>query len=197
MRKSLLTAMLLMISLASFAQIEDNFDSNIFSWNETSSKRGVALVKDGVLHMESKGEKLMCVTYLPVDIMKPFVLSCEALAKKLSGDKTFGIIIDYVDEKNYMCFYMNEDEALLEVYREGILKGNKYARHNFQSGKNLSFVFEVEYKLNELVFKVNNITIMAYRSPLGVHGCMLDTSGFGFFAKDGMVIDFDNLKVTQ
>ena len=92
---------------------------------------------------------------------------------------------------------MNEDEALLEVYREGILKGNKYARHNFQSGKNLSFVFEVEYKLNELVFKVNNITIMAYRSPLDVHGCMLDTSGFGFFAKDGMVIDFDNLKVMQ
>jgi hypothetical protein len=53
--------------------------------------------------------------------------------------------------------------------------------------------FEVEYNLNELVFK----RAMTYRRRVAKDEYLLGTSGIGFFARGGQVIDFDNLKVIQ
>lgn len=197
MKRNFLIAIMLLSTSVSFAQMEDDFESNQYYWNETSSKRGVALIKDGVLHMESKGEPLLCTTYAPFDVNKPFVLTCEALAKKVTDDKIFGIVLDYEDEQNYMRFYICEEEARLEVIKEGIVKGARYERINLQSGKKVGITFEVEYGLNELIFKVNNARALAYRKRVVGDEFLLGTSGIGFFAKDGMVIDFDNLKVMQ
>ena len=58
-------------------------------------------------------------------------------------------------------------------------------------------VFEVEYNLNELVFKVNGVKAMSYRRRLAKDEFLLGTSGIGFFAQEGQVIDFDNLKIIQ
>lgn len=196
MRNFLLAIMLLSTSV-SFAQMEDDFESNQYNWNEISSNRGIALIKDGVLHMESKGEPLLCTTYASFDVNKPFVLTCEALAKKVTDDKIFGVVLDYEDEKNYMCFYICEEEARLEVIKKGEKVAERYERINLQSGKKVGITFEVEYGLNELIFKVNNIRALTYRRRVAKDEFLLGTSGIGFFAKDGMVIDFDNLKVTQ
>ena len=57
--------------------------------------------------------------------------------------------------------------------------------------------FEVEYNLNELIYRVNGIKAMSYRRRLSKDEFLLGTSGIGFFAKGGQIIDFDNLKIVQ
>lgn len=179
------------------AQMEDDFETNQFGWTETAGKRGTAVVKDGVLHMESKGVPLMSTIYAPFDINKPFILTCEALAKKIDDDRVFGIVLDYEDEQNFLCFYICEGEARLEVYKENRLIANRYETIKLKAGKRVGIEFEVEYNLNELIFKVNGIKSMAYRRRVQKDEFLLGTSGIGFFARNGQVIDFDNLKIMQ
>lgn len=182
---------------SSFAQMEDDFETNQFGWTETAGKRGTALIQDGVLHMESKGAPLKSTIYAPIDINKPFILTCEALAKKIDDDKVFGIVLDYEDEQNFMCFYICEGEARLEVYRENRLIAYRYDTIKLKAGKRIGVEFEVEYNLNELVFKVNGVRAMAYRRRVQKDEFLLGTSGIGFFARNGQIIDFDNLKIVQ
>ena len=95
----LLSLLLCMISPNLYAQVmEDDFESNQFGWTESVGKRGVAVIRDGVLHMESKGKPLTSTCYGSFDINKPFILQAEALAKKIDDDKIFEILLDYEDD---------------------------------------------------------------------------------------------------
>lgn len=197
MKKIALLSFMLLLCGSIFAQMEDDFESNQWGWNERSDNKGVALVKDGVMHIESKSKPIFATVYAPFDIDKPFILTCEALVKKINNDKIFGIVLDYEDENNYMCFYLSEDEAKLEVFREDKLIAKRYEAIKLNSGKSVGVTFEVEYALNELVFKVNGVKAMTYRRRLEKDQFLLGTSGIGFFARNGQVIDFDNLKIIQ
>ena len=184
------------LTLAAQVMIDD-FESNQFGWTESAGKRGMAVIKDGVMHLESKGKGINSTCYAPVDFSKPFILSCEALAKKIDDDKIFGILLDYEDDQNYMLFYICEGEANLEVVREDKIVGRKQEALKLKKGKKVGVDFEVEYNLNELVFKVNGVRAMVYRRKIAQGEFMLGTSGIGFFARGGQVIDFDNLKISQ
>lgn len=197
MKKILTFLAAMLFPVAMNAQMEDDFETNQFGWTETAGKRGTAVVKDGVLHMESKALPLMSTVYAPFDINKPFILTCDALAKKIDDDRVFGIVLDYEDEQNFMCFYICEGEARLEVYKENRLVANRYDTIKLKAGKRVGIEFEVEYNLNELVFKVNGVKAMAYRRRVQKDEFLLGTSGIGFFARNGQVIDFDNLKIVQ
>lgn len=199
MRRLVLTFgfVLSICSLAYSQTIEDDFETNQFGWSEQSSKRGIALVKDGVLHMESKDNHLTSTCYAPFDYAKPFILKVEALAKKIDDDKIFGILLDYEDDQNYLLFYICEGEARLEVCKEDKVIGRKFEALKLKSGKRIGVEFEVEYNLNELIYRVNGIKAMTYRRRLSKDEFLLGTSGIGFFAKGGQVIDFDNLKIVQ
>lgn len=193
-----LIAFALISCTSAFAQIEDTFDTNQFGWTESAGKRGSALIKDGVMHMESKGDASLTSTcYAPFDFNKPFVLSVDALAKKIDDDKIFGILLDYEDDSNFLLFYMREGEAILERFYEGRLVAVKRDKLKINSGKKVGLTIEVEYNLSELAFKVNDVKAMTYRRRLQKDESLLGTSGFGFFAKYGQVIDFDNLKIMQ
>lgn len=181
-----------------YAQVmEDDFESNQYGWTETIGKRGLAVIRDGAIHLESKGGPLTSTCYAPFDINKPFVLSVEALAKKIDDDKIFGILLDYEDDQNYILFYICEGEANLEVCRENDIVGRKREALKLSKGKRVGIEFEVEYNLNELVFKVNGVRAMNYRRRVAKDDFLLGTSGIGFFARGGQVIDFDNLKIIQ
>lgn len=181
-----------------YAQVmEDDFESNQFGWTESVGKRGIAVIRDGVLHMESKGKPLTSTCYGSFDINKPFILQAEALAKKIDDDKIFGILLDYEDDQNYILFYICEDEANLEVVKEDKLIGRKQEALKLKKGKKVGVEFEVEYNLNELVYKVNGVRAMSYRRRVAKDEFLLGTSGIGFFARGGQVIDFDNLKIIQ
>lgn len=194
----LLSLLLCMISPNLYAQVmEDDFESNQFGWTESVGKRGVAVIRDGVLHMESKGKPLTSTCYGSFDINKPFILQAEALAKKIDDDKIFGILLDYEDDQNYILFYICEDEANLEIVKEDKLIGKKQEALKLKKGKRVGIEFEVEYNLNELVYKVNGVRAMSYRRRVAKDEFLLGTSGIGFFARGGQVIDFDNLKIIQ
>lgn len=177
--------------------MEDDFESNQYGWTESVGKRGIAVIRDGVLHMESKGKPLTSTCYGSFDINKPFILQAEALAKKIDDDKIFGILLDYEDDQNYILFYICEDEANLEVVKEDKLIGRKQEALKLKKGKKVGVEFEVEYNLNELVYKVNGVRAMSYRRRVAKDEFLLGTSGIGFFARGGQVIDFDNLKIIQ
>ena len=199
MKKYLYLSLLLcMISPNLYAQVmEDDFESNQFGWTESVGKRGIAVIRDGVLHMESKGKPLTSTCYGSFDINKPFILQAEALAKKIDDDKIFGILLDYEDDQNYILFYICEDEANLEIVKEDKLIGRKQEALKLKKGKRVGVEFEVEYNLNELVYKVNGVRAMSYRRRVAKDEFLLGTSGIGFFARGGQVIDFDNLKIIQ
>jgi hypothetical protein len=195
---SILILFLFVIIPSLKAQImEDDFETNQYGWTESVGNRGIAVIRDGVLHMESKAKPLTSTCYGSFDINKPFILQVEALAKKIDNDKIFGILLDYEDDQNYILFYICEDEANLEVVRENKVIGRKQEALKLRKGKKVGIEFEVEYNLNELVYKVNGVRAMTYRRRVARNEFLLGTSGIGFFARDGQVIDFDNLKVVQ
>ena len=180
--------------------MEDDFGSNQYNWSELSNKRGEAIIKDGVLHLESlptaSSNDVMSTCYAPFDVNKPFVLSVEALVEKIDSKKVFGILLDYEDERNYILFYISDNEAKLEIKKENNLVGYKEEAIKIRKGKKVGIEFEVEYNLNELVFKVNGIRAMAYRRRISKEDFLLGTSGIGFYTRKGS-IDFDNLKIIQ
>ena len=156
------------------------------------------MVKDGVLHMEAKGVfALTSTTYAPLDINKPFVLTVDALANAVNNVGIFGILLDYEDDSNYILFYLNEGDAKLEVVREDKIIGRKFETLKLKAGRKVGIGFEIEYSLNELVFKVNGVRAMTYRRRLAKDEYLLGTSGIGFFAKGNQKIDFDNLSIMQ
>lgn len=197
--KKLLFLVTLFVSFNSavYAQVmEDDFESNQYNWSELSSSRGKALIRDGVLHLESSSKFVLSTCYAPFDVNKPFILSVEALAKKIDSRNLFGILLDYEDEQNYILFYISDDEAKLEITRENKIVGYKEEALKLRKGKKVGLEFEVEYNLNELIFKVNGVRAMAYRRRISKDDFLLGTSGIGFYARKGS-IDFDNLKITQ
>lgn len=193
----LLTFIIFSCHTLAIAQVmEDDFESNQYNWSELSSSRGKALIRDGVLHLESSSKFVLSTCYAPFDVNKPFVLTVEALAKKIDNRNLFGILLDYEDEQNYILFYISDDEAKLEILRENKLVGYKEESLKLRKGKKVGIDFEVEYNLNELIFKVNGVRAMAYRRRISKDDFLLGTSGIGFYARKGS-IDFDNLKIIQ
>ena len=197
MRNLLCMICMMFICIYAKAQVmDDDFESNQYNWAERSSSKGIALIRDGVMHLESKSKPVTATCYAPFDVNKPFVMTVEALAKKIDGSKLFGILLDYEDDQNFILFYINEDEAKLEIYKEDKLIGYKEEALKLRSGKKVGLEFEVEYNLNEIVYKVNGVRAMAYRRRIEKDDYLLGTSGIGFYARKGE-IDFDNLKILQ
>lgn len=180
-----------------FCQImEDDFESNQYNWSELSSSRGKALIQDGVMHLKSNTKFVLSTCYAPFDVNKPFILSVEAMAESINNVNVFGILLDYEDEQNYILFYISDGEAKLEITKENKIVGYKEEALKLRKGKKVGLEFEVEYNLNELIFKVNGVRAMSYRRRIAKDDFLLGTSGIGFYARKG-TIDFDNLKVIQ
>jgi hypothetical protein len=183
--------------VTSFAQImEDNFDSNQYNWSELSNKRGKALIQNGVMHLDSRTKYVLSTCYAPIDVNRPFILSVEAVARKIDSSRLYGILLDYEDDQNFILFYIKNDEARLEVCKEDKVIGYKRESLKLRRGRNVGLRFEIEYNLNELIFKVNGVRAMSYRRRIAKDDFLLGTSGIGFYTRKGM-IDFDNLKVMQ
>ena len=102
MRNLLCMICMMFICIYAKAQVmDDDFESNQYNWAERSSSKGIALIRDGVMHLESKSKPVTATCYAPFDVNKPFVMTVEALAKKIDGSKLFGILLDYEDDQNF------------------------------------------------------------------------------------------------
>ena len=128
MRNLLCMICMMFICIYAKAQVmDDDFESNQYNWAERSSSKGIALIRDGVMHLESKSKPVTATCYAPFDVNK---------------------------------------QAKLEIYKEDKLIGYKEEALKLRSGKKVGLEFEVEYNLNEIVYKVNGVRAMAYLAVL-------------------------------
>lgn len=179
----------------------DTFDSNQYGWTETTMRGGLGIIKDGVLRIESKTQMVTVTCYAPFDFNKPFTMSVDALADKISGTiKSCGLLFDYEDDRNYIKFALFDDHSVLERVVGGQVVAHKEEDLKLGKGENVGFHVEVEYSLSELLFRVNGVKALTYRRRLPDGHFLLGTSGIGFYSEcssRSQKVSYDNLIIEQ
>lgn len=186
-------------SLCTNAQVMvDEFDTNQYGWTETTQRGGTAIIKDGVMRLEAKSSSSVYATcYAPFDFNKPFSLSVDVLADKINTMPEFGLLFDFEDDQNYLEFVMYRDRAVLRRKVADQVVATKQEDLKLEKGKNIGLQIEVEYTLNELLFRINGVKALSYRRRVPYNEFLLGTSGIGFIAGYGQKVSFDNLKIEQ
>lgn len=200
MKKIFFSILYCLLSVQIWAQSKESFDNNSWQWIEYSGPEGEAIIKEGVMHLESKRDAKgigvedildqVCTTaYAPMDPQQGFTMKCQALVKKIDSKKTFGIILDYKDNWNCILLQVKEDIAELYTVEKGHVTG--YMRNQFKLGKQkkAELDFLVKYIDGTLELRVNDI--MALKKKY----VEITSNGIGFFAYGKMEVDFDNLEV--
>lgn len=174
------------------AQIKDNFDSNKLGWTEYSSSRSESIITDGHMHLVSKNDdSAITVCYPALDVTRNFEIKCDVLAKKIDDDKTFGIVIDYMDEYNFTVFLVTEGMAMFRQYKENKLIGRIYAPIKLKEQKRAVVELKIKSEYQKIEFYVNGMKALERRF---LH---MDSNGVGFIAGGKQKIDFDNFEVIQ
>lgn len=193
--------------LSANAQMKDTFDSNKFGWTEVSGKDGDALIIDGKMHIEGKksGTSLFGALagvqgapsfvethcYAPVDVKKDFEIKCDAFVKKISDNNTFGLILNYIDEGNYMAFVISEGQAMLIRVKDYNMVGRIRADIKLKSQKKADIKLKIKSTFQKLEFFINDMKALECRY------LPLESSGIGFYVFGQQTIDFDNLEIIQ
>lgn len=135
--KKLLVALFALGTLTANAQtFKDTFDSNSMGWTEISGKDGEAVIKEGVMHLEGKksgglsllggvkdASEIMTHCFTNIDVQKNFEIKCKANVKKINENNMVGIVLDYLDDRNFMLFAIDDKQAYFLQYRDGDLVG--------------------------------------------------------------------------
>lgn len=197
----LLTALVAMTATSAFAQVKETFDSNSWQWTEYSADMGRAYIIEGVMRLESKSDKndvtldemvgsVATHSFLPMDPAKGFDLKCTATLEKFEGKKSFGIILDYIDDMNCIVFMIKGDCAWLYKMKEGKIVGQQKNQFKLQKGKkNTSLDIQVTYMGGELEFRVNDVQALLCKYV------PITSNGFGFFAFGKCKVDFDDVEI--
>lgn len=192
---------MLLLPLVGFSQTTENFDSNSWGWSEYSGDSGDAIIMNGVLHLESKRDRVndiqdvvngICsIAYAPIDPQKGFKLTCEALIDKVDYDKTFGIVLDYQDDWNCIILLIKRDNAYYYRVREGKVVGFLHRQFKLGKQKKAALDISVRYIDNNLELRVNDINAFGTE----IRNVQIDSNGIGFFAFGKVKVDFDNVTV--
>lgn len=197
----LLIVAVVLTAMSAFSQVKETFDSNSWQWTEYSADLGRAYIIEGVMRLESKTDKdnitldemvgsVATHSFLPMDPAKGFDLKCTATLEKFEGKKSFGIILDYIDDMNCLVFMIKGDCAWLYKMKEGKIIGQQKNQFKLQKGKkNTSLDIQVIYMGGELEFRVNDV-----QAFLGKY-VPITSNGFGFFAFGKCKVDFDDVEI--
>ncbi|MCE5321095.1 MAG: hypothetical protein LLF93_08370 [Bacteroidales bacterium] len=205
--KIILLTILLFISVNLKAQFSDEFDDNKFGWTEISGKDGEALIIDGKMRIEcfrsarsiyepiltSTGEPNYIEThfYAPIDINKDFSISSNVLVKKINEDNAFGIILDYIDDGNYLSFVISEGKAMLLKFENYDLVGRIRADIKLKGQRKAEVNLRIKSTFKKIEFFVNEM------KALEVRYLDLTSNGVGFYVLGQQVVEFDNLIINQ
>lgn len=207
MKKVFFTLVLLMLPFIVNAQFIDTFDSNKLGWTEISGKDGDALIIEGKLRIEGKksgsslfgtltgiqGEPSYIEThcYAPLDFKKDFEIKCDAYVKKINDNNTFGIILNYIDEGNFIAFMITEGQAALVRYNDYRMIGRIRADIKLKSQKKADLNFKIKSSFQKLEFFINDMKALEARY------LPLESTGIGFCVFGQQVVEFDNLEIHQ
>lgn len=192
-------------SITVIAQTQtENFETNSWGWTETSSKDGEAIIREGVFHLEGKkaaGISLWGVTKEPsyiethcftgIDPSKNFEIKCSALVKKISDNGSFGLILDYLDDGNFIVFMVKDDEAWLVRYKAYEMVGRIRNSLKQKGRKQVTLDISIKSTFQKLQFFVNGM--MAVESRY----LPIISNGIGFYVLGSQTVDFDNVVITQ
>ncbi len=205
--KSIIAVAVIFSSISVFAQIQtENFESNSWGWTETSSKDGEAIIKEGVFHLEGKkagGVSLWGLgttkepsfieshCYAAFDPTKNFEIKCSATVKKISDNGNFGLMLDYLDDGNFIVFMVKDDEAWLVRYKNYEIVGRIRNSLKQKGKKHVSLDISVKSTFQKLQFFVNGM--MAVESRY----LPITSTGIGFYVSGSQMVDFDNVEILQ
>ena len=198
----LLIALVVATATSAYSQVKETFDSNSWQWTEYSADMGRAYIIEGVMRLESKSDNynntsladmvgsVATHSFLPMDPAKGFNLKCTAKLEKFEGKKTFGIILDYIDDMNCLVFMIKGDEAWLYKMKEGKIVGQQKNQFKLQKGKkSTNLDIQVIYQGGELEFRVNDVQALLCKYV------PITSNGFGFFAFGKCKVDFDDVEI--
>jgi len=198
MKRIYLAVLFVLSTFCSYAQsIVDDFESNSLDWVEEVSNDRQAVIKEGHLHLEGGLQGVATTCYAPFDIDKPFVLKCESYVKSISGNKHFGIFVDYEDEYNYTRFTIEDDRVWVRRVVENRVVGLKSQPLKLKAKKKTGIDFRIEYTLQKLTLYVNDMKAIEYQHRINYGQFMIGTTGIGFYAGKSTEVDFDNLEIIQ
>lgn len=186
-------------TLSANAQMKETFDSNSWQWTEQSTNLGKVYIVDGVLRFDTNtatnidvqkvAENVSSHAYLPFDPTAGFTITCEAKVDKVGDDKYFGVIMDYMDDMNFMCFTMSQNWAYLYKITEGKITRKWAGQLHLPKQKKAILDIKITYSGGDLEIRVDDIqAIHAKYAPI-------ESNGFGFFAFGKTKVDFDNVEI--
>ena len=188
----LIVAILVFCSMSVNAQIVDTFDSNKFGWTEISGIDGDAIIKEGKMFMECKADGYIEThCYAPIDFTKDFEIKCDALVKKVNDKNIFGMLLNYLDDGNYIAFVLTEGKAELYRYEHYKLIGRIRADIKLKSQKKANLQLKIKSTFQKLEFFVNDMKALECRY------LPLTSSGMGFYICGKQTINFDNFEILQ
>lgn len=194
--KRLLLSMIVLIAVSANAQkfsLKDDFETNANGWTEIVDKKGESIITEGVLRIKSKKPdgfyESHCFT--DMDVMNNFEIKCEVKVKSINDDSTFGMILDYVDDGNFIAFIISEGNARLDKYENGELIGSITNRIKLKSAKKANVELSVKNTFQKLTFEVNGMKAIEARFV------PLTSSGIGFYVAGEQTVAFDNLEIIQ
>lgn len=163
------------VPLTVAAQVTDDFDGNSLNWQEYSSSRREAVIKEGVLHMKSSNSKMVFATCTaPIDCSESFRI--KAIIKDLrllSDDKGVVVIFNHSDDYNNDQFRITKET--IEYWKFAENKPVKFKDADFKLNKKL--------KEHEVILQYRNRKAELYIDDvlcLEVSYVTMTFNGFGF-----------------
>ena len=217
MKKALLIVLVASVG-ATFVQAQtykETFDSNSLEWTECAyeSNNGSAIIDQGVLTVESKGEKkglsiLLTAAsgvatkvgentffethaYAPLDVLKPFKVTTHVNIGKLASDRIAGFVFNYRDGGNFYCFTFNNEMVSFNRYENGTVVGHIEQGVKWTDVKKVDQEWVLESDGNQLTFTRDGMPIM----KVGLMPLSYSGMGFYTFGKQKLVVD--DIEFTQ
>ena len=170
---------------------QDDFNGNN-NWSEFEyKKQGSAFVKDGVLTIKCEDDNTFiskCRTNL--NGRKDFSIQVDAFSKSgLKEDVYFGLVVNYLDRKNYTVFAIEKGYVYFIECKNGIVVREDYDL--IKNTKVKSFTLELRKTSNNVIFVVNG------EETLDLDQVEIITNTVGLYVSGNAEVAFDNMIIKQ
>ena len=177
-------------SKAQEIKIIDDFESNLLGWTEIIESSGQAIISEGVMQIESKGDLYYSTAWTDLDPSASFEISVDVKVRRIDKSRTFGIIVDYLDSGQYILLMVKQGNATLIKVKDGKSffhsQSIKLAR-----GWKTDVKLGVKYETGKLTFEVNGIFALEARY------IEMTSSGVGLYVAGKQKLEFDNFTIIQ